>query len=338
MRDQLQAMNELFAKQLETLRGSAPTHADFLPVCGDRWRLPLTVPIADSKLPQKETATPVTDGFKAHGPYRPVQKTTSPDLTPHQVKRLDELIARHTKRTAKSKALTQAYRQVLADPRVVSGFRPQWKEIVYPIVTERSQGSRIWDVDGNEYIDLVNGFGPIMLGHRPEFVEKAIEKQLHEGFETGPQSPLAGEVAKMFCEITGNERMTFCNTGSEAVMAALRIARTVTGRNKVVFFSGDYHGMFDEVLVKGFKNKAGEPQSAPIAPGIPRENVSNIVVLNYGAAESLDWIRRNAEDLASRSYPESRCESRLLRFMQPIEFLRDLPQDHIRFWCCAYLC
>ena len=61
-----------------------------------------------------------------------------------------------------------------------------------------------------------------MLGHRPEFVEKAIEKQLHEGFETGPQTPLAGEVARMFCDMTGNDRMTFCNTGSEAVMAALR--------------------------------------------------------------------------------------------------------------------
>ena len=198
MRDQLQAMNELFAKQLEILRGSAPTHAD-VPVSAKV--VTSAVPKNDSKLPQKETATPVTDGFKAHGPYRPVQKTTSADLTPHQVKRLDELIARHTKRTANLKALTQAYRQVLADPRVVSGFRPQWKEIVYPIVTERSQGSRIWDVDGNEYIDLVNGFGPIMLGHRPEFVEKAIEKQLHEGFETGPQSPLAGEEAKCFARL-----------------------------------------------------------------------------------------------------------------------------------------
>ena len=58
--------------------------------------------------------------------------------------------------------------------------------MVYSIVTDRSKGSRIWDIDGNEYIDLVNGFGPIMLGHRPDFVEKAIETQLHEGFETGP--------------------------------------------------------------------------------------------------------------------------------------------------------
>src|SRR5258707_12840167 len=97
-----------------------------------------------------------------------------------------------------------------------------------------------------------------MLGHRPDFVEVAIEKQLHEGFEIGPQTILAGEVAAALCEMTGNERATFCNTGSEAVTAALRVARTVTGRNKIVFFACDYHGMFDGVLVKGFK-KNGQP-------------------------------------------------------------------------------
>jgi glutamate-1-semialdehyde aminotransferase len=245
----------------------------------------------------------------------------SQELTGQQQKHLDVLIERVTRRTAKSKSLTQEYRKVLADPRVVSGFRPQWKEMVYSIVTDRSNGSRIWDIDGNEYIDLVNGFGPIMLGHRPDFVEKAIETQLHEGFETGPQTPLAGEVAKMFCEMTGNERMAFCNTGSEAVLAALRVSRTVTGRNKVVMFTGDYHGMFDEVLVKGFKNKAGEPQSAPIAPGIPRQSVSNMIVLDYGAEQSLEWIRQNAGDLAAVLVEpvQSRHPS-----LQPVEFLKEL--------------
>ena len=322
MRDQHQAMNELFARQLEALR---------MPAAAELARVPLDslapakiasapAATAGASVPQIENAA-ATEGHKAHGPFRPAQRTASADLTPHQSQALELLISRHTKLTARSKHQTQTYRQFLADPRVVSGFRPQWKEMIYPIVTERSQGARIWDVDGNDYIDLVNGFGPIMLGHRPEFVEKAIEKQLHQGFETGPQSPLAGEVAQMFCELTGNERMTFCNTGSEAVIAALRVARTVTGRSKVVFFSGDYHGMFDEVLVKGFKNKAGEPQSAPIAPGIPRDNVTNIVVLTYGAAESLEWIRQNAKSLAAVLVEpvQSRHPD-----LQPVEFLKEL--------------
>jgi len=133
------------------------------------------------------------DEVTPFGPYKPPQTAVSRDLTEQQKKHLDVLIDRVTRRTAKSKSITQEHRKVLADPRVVSGFRPQWKEMIYPIVTDRSKGSRIWDIDGNEYIDLVNGFGPIMLGHRPDFVEKAIEQQLHEGFETGPQTPLAGE-------------------------------------------------------------------------------------------------------------------------------------------------
>ena len=108
---------------------------------------------------------------------------------------------------------------------------------------------------------------PVSYTHLDVY-KRQIEAQLKKGFEIGPQTPLAGEVAKMFCEMTGNERMTFCNTGSEAVMAAMRVARTVTGRKKVALFANAYHGMFDEVLVKGFK-RGGVPHSSPVAPGIP---------------------------------------------------------------------
>jgi len=318
MHEQMRAMNELFARQLDAARGVTPSSAAPTIVT------PIEILPVTSQATTATTATassPAAKEFKAHGPYRPVQKASSSDLTERQKSSLNGLIGRWTSRTSESKRLTQEYRKVLADPRVVSGFRQQWKEMVYPIITERSQGSRIWDVDGNEYIDIVNGFGPIMLGHRPDFVENAIAKQLSEGFETGPQSPLAGKVAQLFCEMTGNERMTFCNTGSEAVLAALRVARTVTGRNKVVSFAGDYHGLFDEVLVKGIRNKAGEPQAAPVAPGIPRESVANMVVLDYGEAESLEWIRKNAKDLAAVLVEpvQSRHPD-----LQPIEFLKEL--------------
>jgi amino acid adenylation domain-containing protein len=326
MREQVQAMNQLFAKQLETLQGgvsSSPASATSSPASSVS-RPPVSSQVASTGVDASSSATaskPIGDEIKAFGPYKPPQTSVSRELTEQQEKHLSVLVDRVTRRTAKSKSLTQEYRKVLADPRVVSGFRPQWKEMVYSIVTDRSKGSRIWDIDGNEYIDLVNGFGPIMLGHRPDFVEKAIEAQLHQGFETGPQTPLAGEVAKMFCEMTGNERMAFCNTGSEAVLAALRVSRTVTGRNKVVTFTGDYHGMFDEVLVKGFRNKAGEPQSAPIAPGIPRQSVSNMIVLDYGTKQSLEWIRANARDLAAVLVEpvQSRHPN-----LQPVEFLREV--------------
>jgi amino acid adenylation domain-containing protein len=317
MKSQLAALNQLFAQQLAALSGTAAP----APVAALQ-----TTPAAPAATPKaaedpKDAAPSAAQTeLKGYVPFRAMQKKVAGELTPKQEAHIRALVALYTGRTAKSKSKTQEYRPYLADPRVVAGFKVQWKEMVYPIITDRSRGSRLWDIDGNEYIDCLNGFGPIMLGHRPDFVEEAIEKQLHLGFEIGPQTLLAGEVAQMLCEMTGNERATFCNTGSEAVMAAMRVARTVTGRNRVVYFAGDYHGMFDEVLVKGFK-RAGQPQSAPLAPGIPRDSVANMTVLEYGAPESLEWIRSHAHELAAVLVEP--VQSRHPAF-QPIEFLKEL--------------
>jgi amino acid adenylation domain-containing protein len=305
IQDQLQAMNQLCAQQLAAVRGGAAV-TQAASVAGGVVSVSksqgetVALPVAASERERlaNSSLVPAVEEFKPFGPYKPPVKSVSGELTDRQAKGLQSLIERYTKRTAKSKEFTEEYRQPLADPRVVAGFRKQWKELVYPIVTVRSEGPHLWDLDGNEYVDILNGFGPIFLGHRPTFVVAAIEEQLKKGFEIGPQTPLAGEVARKFCEMTGNERMTFCNTGSEAVMAALRVSRTVTGRKKVALFANAYHGMFDEVLVKGIK-RAGTLQSLPVAPGIPQEKVENILVLDYGTEEALEQIRKNAKDLAA---------------------------------------
>ena len=170
--------------------------------------------------------------------------------------------------------------------------------MVYPIVVDRSSGSKLWDVDGNEYIDLVCGFGPILLGHNPAIVREAIKSQLDQGIETGPQTPLAGKVAQLFCEMTGMERVAFCNTGSEAVLAAIRVARTVTGRDLIVMFSGAYHGIFDEVLVRA-ANVDGISRPVPVAPGIPSNMADNILVLEYGSPAALDIVKARGHELAA---------------------------------------
>ncbi len=269
---------EMMAEQLTLLRGGAAT-----------------TPAATTT--SAAVTTPTKDGeFKAFGPYKPIQRGPSGGLTSQQQATLERLIARYTAKTAKSKELTQFHRSHLADPRVAAGFRAQWKEMVYPIITSRSKGTRLWDVDGNEYIDLLNGFGCILFGHAPDFVVEAVNRQMAQGFEIGPQTLLAGEAAKLMCEMTGLDRATFCNTGSEAVMAAMRLARTVTGRMRIVSFLGDYHGTFDEVLAKS----VGEDhRSLPIAPGIPQGKVDNLTVLPYGTDESLAWIRAHADELAA---------------------------------------
>jgi aryl carrier-like protein len=109
---------------------------------------------------------------KAHGPFRPIDRSTV-TLSPVQRRALDALIARYTSRTAASKAQAATNRPVLADPRSAAGFKPLWKEMVYPIVTTRSDGSHVWDVDGNDYVDFVMGFGASLFGHRPPFVVDA---------------------------------------------------------------------------------------------------------------------------------------------------------------------
>jgi amino acid adenylation domain-containing protein len=229
------------------------------------------------------------------GPFKGIEIGPKGGLTPRQEQSLAELTVRYNRRTAGSKAYAQRHRSYFCDPRAAGNFRQLWKEMVYPIVCAKSKGSKIWDIDGNEYVDLTLGFGANYFGHSPEFVVEAIEAQLQKGFEIGPQSPLAGEAAKMLCEMTGMERATFCNTGSEAVMAAIRVVRTVTGRDKIVYFAGDYHGIFDEVLARpGIIG--GQPGALPIAPGIPP--LSNIIVLEYGNPASLEIIRTGADEIA----------------------------------------
>jgi amino acid adenylation domain-containing protein len=230
---------------------------------------------------------------------------------------LDDLVSRYTKKTASSKRYTALHRSYMADPRAVTGFKPQTKEIVYPIVVNRSKGSRLWDLDGNEYIDALNGFGSNMLGYQPDVVVKAIQEQIQKGYEIGPQHDLAGPVCRLICEFTGLDRAALCNTGSEAVLGAIRISRTVTGRSTIVAFAGSYHGIVDEVIVRGSKKL----KSFPAAPGILPEAVQNILILEYGTEESLRIITERAHELAAVLVEP--VQSRRPEFA-PVEFLRKL--------------
>ncbi len=273
MQQQVAAMSALFAQQLSALGGAQAA--------------PAAQAAPDPPPASAPENTARFDAFK-------VVAAGSGGLTPSQRAHVAALVAATVARTPASKRMTAEARSHLADPRAAAGFRPDWKEMTYPIVAVRSAGPLIWDADGNAYVDLVNGFGQTAYGHAPSFVTEAVHRQLDRGFEIGPQAELAGRVAARFCAMTGNERMTFCNTGSEAVMAAMRIARTVTGRTRIVTFAGSYHGQFDEVLVK-----AAPKGTRPVAPGIPLESVGNNIVLEYGAPAALDWIRAHGDELAA---------------------------------------
>ncbi len=239
------------------------------------------------------------------------------DLDERQQAALDEMTRSNCAMMGRSKAYAQEHRRYLADPRTVSGFRPNLKEMTHPIVVDRSAGVHLWDVDGNQYIDFTCGFGSNILGHAHEKIVKAITEQVQQDFSIGPQSPLAGEVAKLFCELTGHERMAFANTGSEAVLACTRLARNATGRDLIVMFNGDYHGILDEVIVRGSKKL----KSFPAASGIPKEHVGNTLILDYGSEEALQIIEQNMDDIAAVLVEP--VQSRRPE-LQPREFLQKL--------------
>lgn len=232
-----------------------------------------------------------------------------------QKKFIQQFAALYTQKTARSKEYTQKHRASMADPRAVTGFKPAIKEIVYPIVVSGSKGSKVKDIDGNEYIDALNGFGSNMLGYQPDLLTHAIREQMDKGYEIGPQHELSGPVCDLICEFTGFDRAALCNTGSEAVLGAMRIARTVTGRSLIVAFTGSYHGINDEVIVRGTKSL----KNFPAAPGIMPEAVQNMLILDYGTDESLLIIQERAHELAAVLVEP--VQSRRPEF-QPIDFLK----------------
>ncbi|MDE2433973.1 MAG: amino acid adenylation domain-containing protein [Burkholderiales bacterium] len=325
----IQQQMQLMAQQLALLQGQAvaggPSVA--VPLVQDA-PTPSAEPSVKSQVnPASGAATPNEEALLAHRTYD-VKKafgaiarihTSTEDMTDRQRARLDAFMQRYIAKTKRSKDYTIEHRPHLADPRVVNGFRPQLKEIIYQIVIDRSKGARMWDLDGNEYVDALNGFGMSLFGWQPEFVVDAVRKQLDSGYDIGPQHPLAGEVAKLICEVTGFDRAGLCNTGSEAVMGCVRIARTVTGRSKIAMFTGAYHGIFDEVIVRGTK----KGKAVPAAPGIMPNTAENVVVLEYGTDETMQWLKDHADELAAILVEP--VQSRRPDF-QPVAFLKELRQ------------
>lgn len=253
---------------------------------------------------------------KPFGATARIEKHTT-ELTSSQKNFLEELTKAYNKKTAASKLYALQHRPYMADPRVVSGFKPLTKEIIYPLVVNKSAGSKLWDIDGNEYIDLLNGFGSCMFGYQPEFIKRALHEQVENGFEVGPQHELAGTVSKLICGFTGFDRAALCSTGSEAVLGTMRVARTVTGRSLIVAFTGSYHGIVDEVIVRGTKKL----KSFPAAPGIMPEAVQNMLILEYGTDESLQIIKDRAHELAAVLVEP--VQSRRPEF-RPVEFLKQV--------------
>ncbi len=216
-------------------------------------------------------------------------------LTAEQERYVASLVERYVEKTRSSKAFTQKNRAHLADPRAARGFSRELKEVTYPIVASRSSGCRFWDLDGNEYVDLVSAHGESFFGYSPAFLKEALLTQLDRGVETGSQHPLVEDVSGLFCDATGMERVFFCSTGAEAMQGAIRAARAVTGRQGLVVFDGAYHGAFDEVVVRRGRGS----RAIPAAIGVARSAIENVSILSQGDPAALDTIRARHRDIAA---------------------------------------
>lgn len=243
----------------------------------------------------------------------------STEIESQSVQFVEEFIRDYCHKTKGSKQFTQEARKSHADPRAVTGFKPEHKEMVYPIVVKESKDQILIDIDNNEYIDMLCGFGSNFFGNRNLHIQNCIFEQMNRGFEIGPQHPLTKEVSEMINELTGNERSAFCNTGSEAVLGAMRIARTISGKKKIISFNGSYHGINDEVIIRG--SKKGD--TFPAAPGINKDSVSNMIVLEYGEDESFQKLVEHVKAGDVAAVIVEPVQSRRSDF-HPKEFLQKL--------------
>ncbi len=178
----------------------------------------------------------------------------------------------------------------------VRAFRGLGRE---PFFVERAQGARIWDVDGNEYIDYVGSWGPAILGHAPEVVVDAIREAATRGVSFGIPNRLEVEMAELICHwVPSIEKVRMVNSGTEATMSCVRLARGFTERDKIIKFEGCYHGHVDALLVNAGSGALthGRPDSA----GVPAEFAALTISLPFNDIEAVRAaFRQNAQTIAA---------------------------------------
>jgi len=162
----------------------------------------------------------------------------------------------------------------------------------YPPFIERGKGSKVYDVDGNEYIDYLCGYGPLLLGHLPPRVMEAVKEQLEKGVLFGMCHELEVKVAeKIIKHVPCAGMVKFSNTGTEAVLHALRIARAYNGRDKIIKFSGHYHGWDNTVLAQSLYAKAR---------GVPRSAAAETIILPWNDLDALEKeISRHPDEISA---------------------------------------
>lgn len=194
-----------------------------------------------------------------------------------------------------------------------------------PFFVQRAKGSHLWDVDGREYTDYVGTWGPAILGHAPEVVVEAVKEAAEAGLSFGIPNPFEVEIAQLICSwVPSVEKVRMVNSGTEATMSCIRLARGFTGRKLIIKFDGCYHGHVDSLLVKAGSGALthGNPDSA----GVPPEFAELTIAIPYNDAVELDAVFKKWGDQIAGVIVESIPANAGLYFPKPgyYEALRQL--------------
>ncbi len=176
-----------------------------------------------------------------------------------------------------------------------------------PVVLERGCGSHVWDLDGNEYIDFMMSFGALIQGHAHPKIVEVVSRTMAEGSHFAAATPAEAEAAERFLRMVPTaEAVRFTNSGTEATMLALRLARAHTGRTKFLKFEGHYHGWYDAYCLNGHSHPAAQlgprenPTRFPDSEGIPASVFDDVVLAPWNDLEALETIlRRHGRELAA---------------------------------------
>ncbi len=198
-----------------------------------------------------------------------------------------------------------------------------------PFFVRRAKGSRIEDIDGKTYIDYIGSWGPNILGHAPPVITNTIHEVAKDGISFGIPNPFEVEMARTVCAwVPSVQKVRMCNSGTEATMSAIRIARGFTKRDKIVKFDGCYHGHSDSLLVAAGSGALthGEPDSA----GVPRDFANQTIVLPYNDPEALEAAFAACGEQIAAIIVESYPANAGLVFPQPgyLDLLSSITKQH----------
>lgn len=249
-------------------------------IAKENYREPIKTEAADMTLPVPEAATTTN--------WYDFQVRNS------LLKFQDEYVCK----TRKSYELLKNTNLTWANGRFMTGYTKGLEIFSYPIIFERGEGAIVWDIDKNEYIDFSMGFGANLFGYKNLYISEKVNQSIANGFVLGPLMKEPFGLAERISKLTGLERVSFCNSGTESIMNLIRIARAATGKEKIAVFDGSFHGTFDPVYVQKYE-EGNSYIPLPRSEGTPLHYVKDVIMLNYGDNEALKYIEEQGGELAA---------------------------------------